>query len=293
MNGPLQTISYESIDEDLKAALSWLDNLGIDYNKTRIRTYEKDIESLINIYNTKNIEAARREFPKICNSLYEVSEFIVLYKGLANKFDDQVADRIQEFCKGTVSYAEENPDSSNRARNVAFELLIASLLKSRGIELDFRDDVDVACIFENYTILFECKRPQSSAKIKKNVKTAFKQLSKHCAKFQSKCKGIIAVDISKICNPKFQLFVFENKTAINNGLSKMIDNFITNRKSFWQINKYKNTIGVLIRFSLLAVNEQEKLITYCQQYGFNTRVDSGYKNTLLAKQIANRISNVK
>lgn len=80
-------------------------------------------------------------------------------------------------------------------------------LTSAGIALDFRLKTDVAAYFDNRSLLFECKRPQSVGSLENNVKDAFHQLE---AKYRSpqrlRHRGIIAIDISKLINPEFMLY---------------------------------------------------------------------------------------
>lgn len=282
------TTSYEKFAQELNEATAWLQSLGIDYMRTRIGEYQKAISVLIEMYKNEDIERQKKEFVRIANAIFEAHDCIAIHKSLAGKYDNEIEEHIRLFSGGPVQYRQEGTSASNRARNIAFELVVAARLVDVKIPLDFRIRTDIAGRFDNRSILLECKRPQSNKKIEANVKDAFKQLErKYQNPIRTRYRGIIAIDISKLINPKFQLYIQQTEHDIESGLSGIVDDFIRSNERYWQLDRNSKTIGVLIRLGVMGIiKEKNDLLTYCQQYGLTPINNSGHRNIQTAKALA-------
>ena len=212
---------------------------------------------------------------------------------MAGRFDAQVRWHIERYVRGPANYTEERVStSSNVARNIAFELLVMARLAASGLDLDFSIQSDIAATFDNNSLIFECKRPQSLKKLGARIKDAFKQLERKYSNFsQLRRRGVIAVDITKVVNPDFMLYVKPDALSLERGIANIVDQFIVHNAHYWQIGRNKKTIAVMFRLSLIGVNkERNDMLTYCQQYGMTPLNHSGQRNIETAKALTDALS---
>ena len=255
---------------DLAAALVWLKSIGIQPEPTRIGDYQRAIDLLVTAHKEMNLELMRAQFPRMNNMLFEVHELIEIHQSLAGRFDDEIARHAKVFASGPVAYIDEDVEnSSNRARNFGFELSVMSVLARAGVAIDFSIDADVAAQFERRTIIIECKRPQSEGAVPKRLGEGIKQLER---KYQNpdriRCKGIVALDITKAVNPEFNIFVTRESVDIDRVMSIVVDQFIGRNEGIWSNFQSSKTIGILLRLRQMNSVETETSakLFYGQQY---------------------------
>jgi hypothetical protein len=293
MAGLYSSTPYESFAQDLDAAIEWICTFGISQERTRIGEYKRAISVLSEIYKTEDLEKTRKEFVRIATALYEANDLISIHKGLAGKYDSEIGEHIKKYAKGPANFREEVVSaSSNLARNIAFELLVASKIVSANIPLDFSIKTDIATKFDGRNILFECKRPQSEESIEKNIKDAFKQLERmYKNPIRARHRGIIALDISKLLNPEFMLYIQPDAASLDRGLVQIADQFILKNERLWQLRRNSKTIAVLIRFGIMGINqEKDGMLTYCQQYCLTPLNAAGNRNIETAERLAEAMS---
>jgi len=295
MTGIFSSTPYETFSRELDVSLQWISSLGIVYERTRVGEYKRAIDILLEVYRTKDLERTRKEFERLVTALFEVNDLIAIHRALAGRYDNEISELIKKYAKGPANYREEVvSSSSNLARNIAFELLVASRLVSAGLGLDFSLGADIATSIKKKSILFECKRPQSIGKLESNIKDAFRQLERKYKKpVHARHRGIIAIDISKIINPEFMLFVQPNAVSLEQGLSQIVDEFIVKNERLCQLRRNKRTIAVIVRVGIMGINQEKNdMLTYCQQYGLTPINYSGSQNIETAKSLANTLASM-
>ncbi len=84
MGNSLKTHKFEEIKEQLEKATDWVIGLELEYKTTRIGKYKKDIELVVASLKENRIDKLTTDeaFPQVMNSLYEIDEFIQIYKTL-------------------------------------------------------------------------------------------------------------------------------------------------------------------------------------------------------------------
>ena len=292
MAGHFSSKKYAVLANELHAALAWLHELGVSYARTRVGEYCRALDVLIASFQKSNFDAMRNELLRFVTALFEIHDLIDIHKSLAGQFDNELRQHVEALARGPISYTEENSaTSSNRARNIAFELVTMAKLVNAGIPLDFSIKTDVAAVLDKRSLLFESKRPQSLASLEKRVKDAFAQLE---AKYRSpqrlRHRGLIAIDISKLINPRFHLYVQEDADAIDAGLSQIVDDFIAKHEHVWQTQRNKKTIGVMLRMTVMGVNRaRNEMFTHCQQWGLSPINHVGERNIETVRGLAERL----
>ena len=251
------TTSYDALAAHLQAATDWLTSLGIDHEPTRLGDYRRSIDALTQTKDRSTV--FRQQLPEINNALYEAVELVEVYQALAGKYDEAIARHLTQVASGPAAYAAENPStSSNRARNIGFELSVMAYLARADLPLHFTSAADVCCSFENRILVFECKRPQSLEATDRRIKDGLDQLRKRVNSFQKvRHRGLVGLDLTKAVNPDFEVFVTQDEGSIGRSMTEQVDRFVARYKRARENPKCNQTIGVLLRLRQMNIVEYE------------------------------------
>lgn len=284
--------SYDSVAVLLAEATNWLQRLGISHRPTRLGDYERALRLLTNATDRSAI--LRDDLPAVNNAIYEAYELIEIFQALAGKYDDAIGKHLRLLAGGPAYYSAEKTDSSsNRARNVAFELAVMGLLVRAGLPLDFTSLADAAAKFENKTLLFECKRPQSLQTVERRIKDSLDQLKTRINGVQKvRHRGLVALDITKAMNPDSQVFVTQTEQGINVSMDQQIDRFLARYLHCWARPGYSQSIGVLIRLRQMSIVEYEghSKLFHCQQIAVRPFDNAGALNHRMLDALTRRFS---
>ncbi len=113
-----------------------------------------------------------------------------------------IRDKLATVLDGpTLPWDELPGSSSNHARNVQFELFLASTLARRDLHPELGDRPDLRCAVDGVRLLFECKRLVSVGQLPKRLKEAAKQLREARRGRLITGAGVIALSLSRVFNP--------------------------------------------------------------------------------------------
>jgi hypothetical protein len=125
-------------------------------------------------------------------SILELLDLLEVYIYLKNQVSQGLLSRIKKSLAGCILLSEEK---KTYARDIFFELKIASKFKKSGFTINLEALADLSVSIEEYKYNIECKRVQSYASIDRNIEKAFEQLKKENQESEF---GIISMDFSKI-----------------------------------------------------------------------------------------------
>jgi len=291
--GIFSSRTYDAIASDLRDALAWFRSLGVEHERTRIGEYQRAVQLLVAAYRDARTDVLQREFPRINNALVEGHDIVYIHRPLAGRFDSELERHIKAYASGPVIYTDEKAESaSNRARNIGLELGVMAALARAELPIDFSIPTDVACEFGNRTLLFECKRPQSPDSVKPRVKDAFRQLEqKYQTAQRTRYRGIITLDITKVLNPSFKLYVTDDRISIDQIMSHLVDRFLIDHRSSWELRRTSKTIGILVRLRQMSVVEgaSTSKLFYGQQFALTPISHVGVVNAAIAEDLASSI----
>ena len=289
----INTISYEESYSDVHKAVEWLARQGFDYSKTRIGFYERTIKELVNTYQTASREKLNGAFPKHAKAIYEIFDLIAIHQGLSRLSDAAVPPLLKKYLGGPETYSDENTTtSSNLGRNTAFQLLVAARLSDANLVPRLEEPSDIGFPFEGYSIFVECKRPQEKSGIRASIKGARHQLKRRLDSRASPSKaGMIALDFSKIFNPKLHLLFKETPGELKTWLDAITNSFLAENVSLWQKPQKTKILGVLTHFSLMAVVVDRDLLTHCRQFALNPMEACGSTLKSMALRLADSLGN--
>lgn len=285
---------YDDLLNQYRSSTRWLEGLGLNIGNKRVERYSKFLEYLTGNYKTLEVEEYRKIYPEAVNTLYEVTAISEIYESL-NKIPIEDLGGVIGKLKKAITGPDHSIDetaSSQEARNYLFEVItIARLHKPENkLFAMLNAKTDTGIDFLNKKIYIECKRIHSVNNLEKNIRDASNQLKKVISgKIGSGKRGLIALDVSKLINPEFNLLVQPTERSLLNSLSMLVGDFISDNNHIWNkvIREKSNKIyGVIIRVSVMGVSEDRNLLVTCSQWGLNPRNDAKEIDNLLLRELA-------
>lgn len=273
------TESYKKIYQNYSEALAWMKQIGVQFSSGRTNHYEKVLKRWKDEYKTASEDQGKSAFPDFVSSIFEVHDFIDIYKAFrdvpASELS-QLIDKLQKGINGPINAADETPKST-AARNFLFEATMAarSHRPQVGVEAILNATSDTGIKIDKKKLWIECKRVTSTGQIEANVKKASSQLETVIRNQNgSGHRGIVALDVTKIFNSGDLIYVSDNDSQLIASIDEKMDSFIRDYSEIWQ-NLYKRRdkkiIGTIIRFSFMASSESRNLLVHTSQWGMNPR----------------------
>ncbi|MBI1891718.1 MAG: hypothetical protein HYS18_13790 [Burkholderiales bacterium] len=276
----IQKHSYDGILESYEATLRWLDTLGVKIEPGRTKHYREVLEYWTENYRSATKWDAQKIFPDFVSAIFEVMAFIEIYESFKDvpiKDLAGITTKLNKGVSGPLNSADENANTSN-ARNFIFEALVAAKchrpLKNVFAILDAESDTGFT--LQDKKIWVECKRVTSPKKLEANIRKACNQLEIVLARnFGSDDRGMVAIDVSKLINPKDELYVQITDHELIRSIGIMMDNFIRDNFRVWEkvySTKSKKILGLILRFSFMATSEKSNLIVHVAEWAVNPRL---------------------
>lgn len=289
----IPTESYEAVLEQYSAAMRWMAGLGIKLNPGRTSHYEKIVGHWKDAYKTATADEGRQIFPDFVSSMFEVFDFVSIYKAFKDVPVHQltsVIEKLQKGVNGPINAADETADST-AARNFLFEAAVAAKAHrpDNGIEaiLDAMSDTGIS--LNGKKIWVECKRVTTIDRIEGNARKASSQLETVLAgEVGSGHRGIVALDVSKILNRGDKIFVTRNDSELLASVDHTMDQFIEEHSRIWQRvyeRRHKKVIGTIIRFSFMASSEARNLLVHASQWAMNPRLGVATSDEQIQRQL--------
>jgi hypothetical protein len=274
-----------------RQALSWYSSLGAEIRNSRLGHYGESLQELAEGFADPSAHGILGRDKQFTNALYEANQHCAIHEGLAGHYDDYVKRRIKFVANGPRLYTDElTSASSEKGRNIVFELALASWFARAGFQISPVRTGDLTLQFDDVVLAFECKRPQSVRGLLRAVKDAGKQVkSRLRVGYQSFTRSIVAVDITKIVNPDFGLLTAttfdEGLDQLKTGMQAMAD---FHAEDFIRLLPRRN-LGVLMRATAIAHTADRKSLTYCSQHLMTFLRVSGTPNAPIADAFSKRM----
>lgn len=256
-----------------------MENIGIAFGPGRTQHYHKVVKYWKENYKTITATEAEKLFPSFVGSIFEIYDFIAIYKAFQNVPITQlngIVAKLQKGVNGPISSAEET-DKSTTARNFLFEALFAAKVHSpgNGVEAILEAESDTGIRINGKKLWVECKRVTSVKKIEANVKKACKQLETIIKKQTgSGHRGIVALEVTKLISPDDSIFVSNNDSKLVSSVDRMMDKFVQEHYQIWEKvyeRRSHKIIGIIIRFAFMSTSEDRNLLVHASQWGLNPR----------------------
>jgi hypothetical protein len=290
----IPTESYEAVFDQYSTAMRWMAGLGIELSPGRTSHYERVIGHWKDAYKTATPAEKQQIFPDFVSSMFEVFDFMSIYKAFEGVPPPQLAliiEKLQKGVNGPINAADERPESTV-ARNYIFEAVVAAKAHrpDKGIEaiLDARSDTGIN--LNGNTLWVECKRVTTINRIESNARKASRQLETILAReVGSGHRGIVALDVSKILNRGDKIFVTPNDNELVVSTERVMGQFIEDHSHIWQRvyeRRDEKIIGTIIRYSFMATSEARNLLVHTSQWAVNPRLGVAKNDEQIQRQLA-------
>ena len=293
----IQTESYEKIYQEYSDALQWMRGIGVRIGPGRTSHYEKIVGHWKDSYKTATADEGKNIFPDFVSSMFELHDFIDIYKAFQNVPKDQlttIVDKLQKAVNGPINAADESPKSTT-ARNFFFEALVAARahMPAKGVQAMLDAESDTGISINGKKIWVECKRVTTSEKIEGNVRKASRQLESILKKqIGSGHRGIVALEVTKLFNSGDKIYVSNNDSELMDSIDRMMDDFIKEYSEIWQrVYTRRNTkvIGTIVRFAFMSSSEARNLLVHTSQWGMNPRIGISRSDADIQKLLASNL----
>jgi hypothetical protein len=147
--------------------------------------------------------------------------------------------------------------SSNQARNIQFELLLAATLWRARLKVELAEP-DLRCMIGELTILFACKRLFSLTKLNKRINAATDQLRRNLKLLAAENSfGMIAISLSRVFGTLEQAEVIANRREGRARLASAIDVLVLSRAKWHQTRQAQ---GIVFHLASVFNNTETSLI---------------------------------
>ncbi|GAD22057.1 hypothetical protein [Acidovorax sp. MR-S7] len=278
--------------------MKWMASLGIDLQMGRTSNYEKVIGYWKDAYLTASIEEANQAFPDFVSSLLEIIEFTRIHQALQDVPQLQlksVIEKLKKAVNGPVNAANETPKST-AARNFLFEASVAAMVHrpDRSVEAILNARSDTGIKIEGRKIWVECKRVTTEQALEGNLRKACSQLQETFkTEIGSGHRGIVAMDVSKILNPKGDLLVAKDDADLTRTLARTLRHFADKHSGLWQriyTEKSRKIIGTVFRLSCLGMTESKRMAVQCSQWAVSPRADATAADVQIQERLVEALS---
>lgn len=288
------TDAYETIHKDYADAIEWIRSLGVNITSGRTQFYKKVVGNWTNKYRTASEQQGKDIFPDFVSSIFEVMDFIDIYKSLKDVPPSRlklIASKLQKGVNGPINSASETSDSST-ARNYIFEALVAARFHrpERDVEAILDSASDTGFRIKGKNVWVECKRITSIEKLEANVSKACSQLESTLKRVKStQNRGLVAIDFTKILHSGDKLYVKRNDRELIEGINSISDQMIRQHSKEWEKvyqRKCNKIIGTLLRFSTMATSEDRNLMVKASQWAVNPKRNTPDSDEKLLEELA-------
>jgi hypothetical protein len=241
---------------DFNAAVNWVASLGFPIDRGRIAEYRRILTKVADRFEAHRWgDLKDQKYAKqVCTVLLEIRELVSIHRGLSDMSNPTDLHAMRHFLKGPFSPADESVNnSSNRPRNMGFELYLTALFAYAKMMPIYETDADLCFKYNDHTFFVEAKRPMFSHSINAAIKDANKQLTRRLEGTQSTMsRGLIALDLSKIINPRDKVMPVRNTRHLDQLMNIETQLQINTLAQHWHKGRNDKTVGVLLHFRSLT-----------------------------------------
>lgn len=272
---------FSRAHEDLRKIRSWMEMYEVRTDASRFARYEKTLKLLSDFSDEVVGSEKDNEFRE---TLHEYFELAYIYEAFKSSSPAGLGGLLKKIVSGSASVSSENPQKS-AARDFAFEASVGARIGISGIIICFCTSGDVYFEFEGLPIYVQCKRLGSESQSGKRIAHALSQLEIDWKLYNeshvSRPYGIIAVDITKLINPKLESQLVIDPTTDKNIMNGIVDDYIKSNLQEYifsaALKSENRLLGVLVKYSSISYLQKAKMYNCVQSY---TLIDAATKGSV-------------
>lgn len=243
----MELLSYEEILQDLEQFLELCSSIGLQEKRGRFTQYRREIVALIDARKARSLSGQdEKQLDKYRIALLEGMEVSLMLPYLQQCESTALSPKIRACLKGPFKSNDEN-STSNHARNIQFELFLASTLWRSGFQPVLGEHPDLKCRVENKWFFFECKRLFSTSPqmLRDRIREAADQIQKNRRKAPPGTRGIIAISLERIFNPSQADIQILHEQQGRYAMDMWLSQKASEVREVWEPLRHKKIVGIL------------------------------------------------
>lgn len=240
--------------EDFNAAVAWIASIGFSVERGRIAEYQRVLTKSVERFDLYGWAfESQTHAQQVCTTLLEIREFVSIHRGLSGLSGSAVLREIPYLLKGPFQPTDElSESSSNRPRNIGFELYLAALFASANMHPIYGTDADLCFEHNGHLFFVEAKRPSAPHRVGRLIKDANKQLKQRLKSSRDNMtRGLIALDLTKVINPANKVMPVVNAAHLDLLMYGEAEKQINSLSAYWHDRRHRDVVGVMLNFRLL------------------------------------------
>jgi hypothetical protein len=251
--------TLETLLEELRSAIDWLNGFGIQLTQTRFAKTEKNLALVFH----HNRAGTKELLPNLVSpteyglAYVEAVELVNVRNALNSWKSSRFVEKLRLAAEGPPDPREEKSLGLN-ARDILFELSAAAFFRTRRIPVLIGFEGDGILRFEDERILVECKRVRSSNGVKSAIEKAVKQINQRLTRRKPRGGfGLICLDISLIMNPKLLFLQPSNETDLQRTIEETMSSFSAKNDRNFLLTNNPRILGTLLFFKTAGFDQRE------------------------------------
>ena len=251
----VDALTFEQIADDAEAVLDQCRAAGLRVDVTRMALGVRrlrEIAAHVGSHTPADPWPTFRGFADVA-VIIEASEFATLRAPLPRWLDDDRAvmlEKLERALGGPAIPTDETARSSD-PRNILFELALGAQIEASGQPVTHGEHPDLTVPLRRRDVLVQCKRVLSEKQVEKNMKGAASQLEHDFDGSRRSAVGIVAVDVSRIVNPKWECLTFSTPKQVSTAMQRRLSHVVERTLRVRSELSYP-IVGTLFRFSTIA-----------------------------------------
>jgi hypothetical protein len=176
-------------------------------------------------------------------ALAEAAEISYILPFLRTCDPEPLRPKLRDILKGPPLPSDEDQNSS-QARNIMFELNLACRLWRAGLSPRLGEHPDLSCIVNGRRLLIQCKRPGGLSGTRNAVSRARVQLTDDLRTASDDARGVIAISLAKLINPRDLAYVYEDEHRARGSLAARLHEEADSFRDAWDVSR-RHIIGLV------------------------------------------------
>ncbi|MEO5499649.1 MAG: hypothetical protein ABIR46_04065 [Candidatus Saccharimonadales bacterium] len=268
----MRKTSYQTLLNTRSKYDSMLTSLGVVQKNNRWDEAYRLVTKLEQVRVEGTIdELSGEELGRMRFALTDISNLSLILEQFDGDKSPIFESKFKEMLKGSKNQIEES-NSSSRARDTQFELLMCARFREVGLRA-FLGDIhpDISLEVNGHRYGFECKRifNFNQGAVQSNIEKAISQLNNYFFDADSTRRGLPILCIDRYITGGDKVLMAHDEASVRKELGDQIEEFVKRHYKRWNGAKAKDgrLIGVLIFMNVTAILNVEGLPVVCHQFG--------------------------
>lgn len=286
---------FQDIVDGLDDALTLARSLGVRTQGSRFETYRTRIAAWVQHAAQRTVpDPAVRDDALDSVALTEALELAAAIVPVLKTVAPSIAaNKLRRIFKGADRPDSDDKDSAD-ARNVAFEVSLASKFREAGVPIEL-EEPDLVCWIGRRRVLIACKRPFGPTGVRTNIQRGQVQIRKSRRSSSPRGDGgVIAVSFSRVAIPPGKWLRGRNGDDLDARLARILADAVVKHRGAWHERVDRCSIGGLIfHVNCVAIDESRPRYVLAEQSLFVQLAHSSKPSGRVFRKLAAELQRAK